>query len=296
MPKSQIIFNRWSHIQFHSWPLMVFKSYNEELSSHLWIDEIHFETFKKNINQYNDSDKLSGIFVIPKFSRNHITIGEFKALQKEKNNWIHLNCVMAMSANFETYLQSVISLAIESNPGILIGASKAIDGVVLLKNGSLNKDSYRQKLVKCTEGSWKNRIDSFERLFGTVPTLLQSNIVELDRIRNIRNKIGHAFGRDIDASRAFDKKTTLISETVSIGRVKKWLRLFYDIAFEVDEYLLDNHIGEFQAILAYHKNFDTYKNLFLKERINLFKQEYGKIDQQIGKVFCKGLIEYYDSI
>ena len=64
----------------------------------------------------------------------------------------------------------------------------------------------------------------------------------------------------------------------------------------MDDFLLQNSIGEYQAILAYHNNKSAWSTKLSKEKARELKKMYGAMDQQIGLTFCQGLIEYYDSI
>lgn len=40
------------------------------------------------------------------------------------DNWVNLNSILVFSSNLETYMASAITLALESDPGTLFGASK----------------------------------------------------------------------------------------------------------------------------------------------------------------------------
>ena len=70
-----------------------------------------------------------------------------------------------------------------------------------------------------------------------------------------------------------------------------------NVVKNIDDYLLNNHIGEYQSILAYHKCYPNMnKDIHINLRADLFKKEYGKNDVAIGKTFCRGLAKYYESI
>lgn len=51
---------------------------------------------------------------------------------EEFGNWFRLSLLMSMSSMLETYLACMIRECIESDPGLLIGSSKSIDGMSLL--------------------------------------------------------------------------------------------------------------------------------------------------------------------
>ena len=296
MSRSNVSFERWSHIQVHSWPFNVYKQYNEELSTHLWTEEIISIQFEKEIKKINGNDIIRNHYTIPSHVWNMKSIDEIKEANKERRNWNRLNVLMAASSNFETFLESIISLAIESNPGVLLGCPKSIDGAKLLKKAHLKKEVYANNLRDCVEGEWIKRINSFKKLFGGCPSILSSSEGELDNIRKLRNKVGHAFGRDIDSARDFTRVDKLPSDRLSMERLKKWMKLYYDVATSIDLYLLDNHVGEYQAILAFHKNSPKWTSLTEPEKVKVFKKMYGATDQLIGKKFSKELISYYSNL
>lgn len=62
-------------------------------------------------------------------------------------------------------------------------------------------------------------------------------------------------------------------------------------------FLLNNHIGEFQAVVAYHlhRN-ELIVNGNKSETANALKKFYGRQDQQVGKVFCRELVSYYEGL
>ena len=72
------------------------------------------------------------------------------------------------------------------------------------------------------------------------------------------------------------------------------MNVTFEVASALDSFLLDDSIGEYQAILAYHNNKQKWTNKVFGERARELKTMYGAIDQQVGIIFCKGLIEYYD--
>jgi len=298
MSHSTKTFDRWKHILPHSWPYKVYKQYNEEVSDYLWTADSSYKFVNSQLtkNHVLDTDGVKTHFRLPSTVWNFVTEKDWKTSYDEMQNWVRLNCIMSISANLETYLASVFSLAIESDPGLLLGATKTIDGAKLLKHNQLQSDVYKLHLKKCVEGKWSERISAIKKLFGTYPTIFDTNKAELEAMRVMRNKVGHAFGRDIEAARDFTKITKQVSERVSVDRLKKWMKCAFDVAGAVDTFLLDNHIGEYQSLLAYHKNKASWDAKTSTEKVGAFKQMYGATDHQIGKRFCAELIDYYNSL
>lgn len=293
-------FNRWGHCQLSTWPFQVYKKYNEELSRYIWANDplgrYAYKHLKKDKAKWEDDPNMHFTFTNGE-NHNFVDLEAWSNNYKSFNKWTLLNVVVAMSSNLETYIGAVVSLAIESNPGTLLGASKTIDGTILLKSHLLPKDKYAEYIEKCTRGAWDMRLSHFKGLFGGAPAKFEAEISTLEKIRKLRNKVSHAFGRDIESSRNFQIKETLPIETISFDRVIRYLNVVYDIARSIDSYLLEHHIGEFQTILAYHHlqpSLDMNKHR--SERAMAFKKYYGAIDQNISKSFCKELVDYYESI
>ena len=65
-------------------------------------------------------------------------------------------------------------------------------------------------------------------------------------MRKIRNNVAHAFGRDIDKTRARETVEMLPIERLSEERLQKYMELIRKISKAIDNQLLNNHIGEFE--------------------------------------------------
>jgi len=291
-------FDRWKHLLPHSWPYKVYKQYNEELSAYLWTSDSSHKYVNTQLvkNHVRDTDDAKTHFRLPLTVWNFVTVKDWMKAYDEMQNWVRLNCVMSLSACLETYMASVISLAIESDPGVLLGTTHAIDGAMLLKHNQLQPDVYKNQMKKCVEGKWGERISAIRKLFGTCPSLLESNKNELEAMRLMRNKVGHAFGRDIEAARDFTQIAKPAPDRVSIDRLKKWMKCAFEVVGAIDTFLLDNHIGEYQSILAYHEHKSSWNALTSTEKARAFKQLYGATDNQIGKRFCVELVDYYNKL
>jgi hypothetical protein len=204
---------------------------------------------------------------------------------------------MAMNSNLETFMASIIAMAIESDPGLLLGAPRMIDGVSLLKQGTPvpNLDEH---VEACTRGDWQSRVQAYRTRFGSVPSSITDNIGELEKLRTIRNKVGHALGRDIQEARKHGTKTILPMEKLSRERVLKYKRLTWAVAKDVDRHLLAMHIGEFQAIHFYHRLYPQLSKVANATlRANALKKELGRFKAALaGKLFSKGLVSYYEQL
>lgn len=202
MSKSTVKFQRWGHVQNHTWPFQVYKLYNEELSQFLWAEEAAIKyTYNRLGKDGADKNEPPTKYfpLAPHRISTMKTMEGWANVFNESHNWMRLNCLMAISSNMETYLGSVISLAIESNPGVLLSSEIRIDGAKFLKDGTLDDAVYEKHIEACTKGDWPARLAAFEKLFGLAPASYHEGLSTLERIRKMRNNLGHAFGRDIDA-------------------------------------------------------------------------------------------------
>lgn len=221
--------------------------------------------------------------------KNHF--GDFK-------NWVRLGVIMSAMSYFEVYFRTAITLALLSDPLARHGAAKALDGMKLVKVGA----SYEidTQVTYCVKGEWPKRLATFRRLFAKVPTIFSSeNISILEEIRGIRNKVGHAFGRDIHSNWNLVGSGRSSVERLSENRLKKYLGLLFDVAADVDIFLLGNFIGEFEYLLEYHR-WLSKKRTDSERRVTVeraFAKCLGGIRAKApGINYSRELIAYYDSL
>lgn len=302
MSKSQVPFTRWGNRDVRTWPYQVFQKYSLELERML---ESHFATSKflyTNLHNtgatWADNVQQHFRFNSPRRSGLYSDLKDFSNAFNEFVNWSNLNGLMTISSNLETYMATIISLAIESDPGVLLNCPKMIDGAIALKYKHHKKDVYEQHIINCTKGDWSSRSQAYKKLFGIIPSTIEKNIKQLEHIRNIRNNIGHSLGRDIKKSRKHGNLSCLPISKLSAEQLNKHKKLLWEIAKEIDTHLLNNHIGEYQVIHFYHENYPQLsqeQNLTL--RANQLKKMIGQFGaSSTGKKFCKELVLYYENL
>jgi hypothetical protein len=213
------------------------------------------------------------------------------------DNWANLSAVLTIASNFETYLASVVALALESDPGVLIGAPKTIDGAKLLKHGKAGVFHAAEYVDACTRGDWSARLDAFERMFGRCSTFRESH-AQLEDIRLIRNRFGHAFGRDIDQARLPGTLKKLPMENLSREKAQNLREKVLTIVKSVDRYLLENHMGDYEAVRFYSKIYpDLHKHVNKSQRAVYLKKQIGQFGAiPRGKIYCKGLVDYWEGL
>ena len=191
-------FDRSKSCWDRSWALRRFKYHHGELNRSYWSDVVARQHTARALAGVPDDVQTAAHLNLlgPDAQRPPRTVGELKVALAETGNWARLNATMALASYFEVYVSTIVTLAIESDPGALIGLRGQVDGTILLK--SMPKYSQAQAAIPSVKGTWQERVQYLQRLFGPVPAGLAGLVTELEKLRKFRNGVGHAFGRDLD--------------------------------------------------------------------------------------------------
>lgn len=304
MSKSKIEFDRWNTRQgISSWAFQVFQKHNKELTemyiSHLLSKQYTYKSLKKNKAEFKDLAHKHFDFKDNSYSDVFNNIQIWSNNFNKFDNWTNLNAIMAMSANLETYMATIIKLALESDIGVTFNATRKIDGIEIIKNSEKYPFELEDKIISCTKGDWSSRVSNFEKIFTFSPTILKNNISSLDKIRRLRNDIGHAFGREIDKSRNHNVLALVEIQTIKQEKIIEYLKLLFAIARAIDKQLMSNNIGEYQVLYFFHGltpslKDDQNSSRKIGNHATLLKKELSKFgDNRVGKLFCRGLVQYY---
>ncbi|WP_418186385.1 hypothetical protein [Aliarcobacter lanthieri] len=294
-------FDRWKSIDRYTHVFRLFSKYHEYMNSMFWasVPTIGYASgaIRKEI-KLNQQLTTHEILHIGKAIKNANRVAtdpnDYLEHLKEFENWNRLNTLVSACAYFETYLSSVVSLAIESDLGLLYSIPQKIDGISVLKHNNGNEYSFFDKSELITKGEWPQRISNFKKLFGVVPQELIDNTNSLEKMRVIRNNVAHAFGRDIKQSRDRNNLTINPIERLSLERLQKYMGTLRSVAKAIDNQLLEKHIGEYELIYFYH--IELKKNKLSGNPKELKKVFNGLGFQNRGLSFYKDLIEYYDNV
>jgi len=165
---------------------------------------------------------------------------------------------------------------------------------MVLKHGVSADYSFFDKSELITKGTWPQRIGNYQKIFKSVPQTLASSVSDLEKMRKIRNNVAHAFGRDIEKTRARETIEILPIERLSEIRLQKYMEIIRKISKEIDNQLLTNHIGEFELIHFYHR---IKSELRIDHKIQDLKTKTNSLNVELrNHTFYKELIEYYDQI
>jgi hypothetical protein len=289
-------FKRYESILGTTWAYQVFRAHHTELNDLYWSHAAAVALARTRVRSESDEQQTLLIFgSLGADSRRVPTdVARWKTAFTAFTNWVRLNAVMALSAYLETYLKTVISLALQSDPGLLIGDSKIVDGVKLLKRGAL--ESHADLITKCIKGTWQQRTAGYEKLFGTLPHEIKTSAKELEAMRKCRNAVGHLFGRDLGAWDPDDNLATFPKMLpLSQERLQKWMATTAIVAQAVESHLGPSHIGSFELLNFYHRNkshtkgyVKTTKGLqpLLKVLGSVFKTG-------VGKKYAQDLVSFY---
>lgn len=301
MARSTKTFDRWKAHEASTWAMQVLLKYDSQLMG-LWGTNISSAAFTYHHLGKNGADWLdkpgshfkAGVHVESYFAN----LREWSDAYNLFSNWVNLSVVLTLAANLETYIASVVRVAIESDPGLLLGAPRSVDGALLHKHDRPWVVEIAEHLESCTRGDWSARFGALRRIFGRVPDTLLALHGDLEEVRRARNRFGHAFGRDIEEARRTGTLDTLPMESMKRSRVERLRTSIIKGAKELDRFLLDAHIGEFEAVLFYANLFPRLNQqvtagqraAYLKKAIG----DHGAVPR--GKQHCKGLVEYWEAL
>lgn len=305
-------FSRWSNKRGNTWAFTVFKKhYTEVIKMHnaykIVPNYIYHDLGKIKKAKWPDnvSDHFGDNAKSPYNEELFDDLKEWSEYFNVFTKWSKYSSILALSGNFEVYIDKVVTIALESDIGLLINASQSVDGIKLKKsNNTLNKELIDQYVLGCVKGSWYQRLDQIEKIFNWKPPLLcfEENLKILDNIRKRRNDAAHAYGRNIKTSKtSYGLEVTELTD-ISEEVIMTYFNLVYRLAKEVDSYLLNNHIGEFQCLNFYH-DLKVNNEITLKDKSKqqigwaseILRKKYGRYSSTaMGKKYYKGLVEYYE--
>lgn len=295
---STIHFDRWKHYSPTSGPFKVYKQYYTELNLYYWSSySVHKLAYKGLKSMGADwSTDPGSVLLLPAGNHSFDSLRKWSSSFDASQVWTRLQALLSMASILETYIDTIASLAIESDPGVLINASRSMDGISLIKRKRIEHEIISSRVMFLTKGTWNERFSAFDSLFGNHPNELDSFIEDLEGIRRKRNSVGHAFGRDIEQSRRYDEFTPLPIDGISEERLLHYFDIMFQVAQIIDKYLLEKSIGGFEPLFAYHlfinKNKGKRWNSFEKE--SYFKRDYNKSKTPLGDAYIKELIQFYN--
>lgn len=290
-------FNRWTKPEETSWALWQFNEYETQLNNMYWssvaLEQFSLFHVRKNPTEnIKDTLKASG----PNANRFATERDIFQKSVKDMGHWKRASFIMAATGAMENHFQRAVLLSLKSDPGLLYGHSKKIDGVYWLKAG-IELD-HSEILTAITKGSWDSRYSRIKSLFGELPDI-RDNVSTLDKIRVFRNGVGHAFGRELDSKPQLLKRSVGEITSLSEETFQKWLGKLSGITREFDRHVIKHHIGDFESLLYLNNHIKNNGRPTTSLR-SFAKQIKSSLGQELGHSksikYYEELISYYDSV
>lgn len=295
---ARLDFSRYSAPTLRSCALRAFNERETEINQHYWSFVVvsEFSGYRaRRFRKIDPSAPTTRLFRAsgPDSSRIPRTVSDWLSANDALQNWLRLSALVSAAANLEMYLGHVIRTALFSDPFVVFGKPRALDGVTLLKQGI--ELPYSDLVEGVTKGDWNSRSSVFAKAFGVCLLVFQENKAALEDIRNTRNSFAHGFGRELSIPEPgilSDGGTAKLSQE----KLKRCLGVISKAAREIDRFLMDRHIGGFELIHLFHRSADSLG--FEVEPDGMVARALKvKIYQDFGitvtEKFCRSVIGHY---
>jgi hypothetical protein len=300
MTSVKTTFDRYLPFMKRSFALRAFNQCETEINRHFWSFKVisEYSRYIAAQEKKSDPEKLTSIVFKaggPDADRIPRTVTNWLEAREELENWLRLSALVSATSYFEQYIGRIARSALMSDPLRRFGAPRVLDGIVLLK--ASKELPYNLDVEELTRGEWNSRLADFFRLFGGNP-LTGAHVSQLERIRKIRNKFAHGFGRDLTVP---PPSTILMeaAERLSHEVFLKYLGLISKCAALIDKFLLEEIIGNFELLHLFH----TWKSIPREPKeknYNTARAFQRALNRELGGTinleFCESLIAFYEAL
>lgn len=295
---------RWISPYNHSIPYILFSKHFTEINNVYWAYVPASSTIEKKALESlkEQSADPRGYFLISDEDDRRLanTYLEWKGHFRSFGNYTRLNMIMLLSSCFETYLRTIVSLAIESKPGAMLGSPESIDGVFLLKSKNGYGESQSKEYMfsdvidDVCKGEWDKRAKCYEKYFGSFPS--EIDIKKLDELRIKRNSIGHFFARKKEEYEITYSPEVSPPIQISANKLKEYFNLINTAAFCIDRHLHKDYIGSYDVLKYFY--FHIRQNNLVNEnppnQARELRKQMGRLGMQsVGKEYYNNLLEYF---
>jgi hypothetical protein len=245
-------FSRWTYPWPRTWAFYVFKKHHTQLNELLWAHHSasrRAATIAHGVGLANQTKQAFPASIVDA-ARQTLPLSDWLDYYKNFDNWARLSAALSLASYLEHYVHKTIRLAICSDPGVILGRSRAIDGAIFLQSKSPSFE-IKTHIEAFTKGTWQSRVTTYERYFGPPPIELASSVTELDHLRVLRNSVGHRFGRPINDDDIAPLAGLEEPERLSRKRLVGWLGTVEKVVASIDSHLRTNHIGSYEVLEAY---------------------------------------------
>lgn len=284
-------FERYSSWQGKTWCYGRFQSNHTQLNNFYWTTLSTIYHAQKISKQHEDAVIANQVFPVRDSAKLNWPLNRWRMYTKESENWLRLNVLMSMSSYLELYIRCATRAALESDPCLLYGKPRLVDGVELL----IHNESYgfAKEAEPCASGDWNSRFSQYTSLFKPTDDQVkkfQSVIGDLEYIRKVRNSVGHSFGFDMDGLADDGLAATVKHYRISHDRIQKLLGIVEDTAATIEE-CLSSHVGDYETVRMFHRR-GQQTDLVARGR-ELKADIFKSVGRSPGNEYFSGLAKYY---
>jgi hypothetical protein len=286
-------FDRWKTTNVRTLAYRKFKAHHTEINNLYWSHHAAKAGAYRLTKGKPETDDCDSVLPNTRNERRRsITLGQWSESYVAFDNWSRLSAVIAATGYLEVFVKTIVDAACQSCPAILIGGTKQIDGITLLKTRA--KYGFAKQAEACAKGTWQTRIRAYEDIFGNCPPAVANRVSDLDKLRNLRNAVGHAFGRKLGPTEIGKTLGDTPAVIVSQEALKNHLSLVNDVADAIEDHLSDAYIGCYETLAAYH--FWADRGSGMSHERKMFKKHFNKVeDVGISQTYFDNLIKFYHS-
>ena len=312
MPKAATsLFDRWEPASSVTMAYRLFRRDLVELNTFTWTSQGSAHHAAKLISKANDQDEIGSIldFGPDPGHRADTLILHARQQIKDVDNWLRLATLVFAASSFELFIRRVVALSLRSDPGMLIGASKAVDGITALKRGK--EIDLKGHVKSTTDGVWSSREVGLSKIFGSRIDAVYDNIKDLHAIQTLRNSVAHDFARTgkkgdfwyVDPELAKPEPVSRLSA----ARLQSLLRLISTVAEQIESRAAA-HVGTFELMLFWHSFLEErakQRTTVVQRYAALYKEGgvekllstyyYSMVGATLGRDYCTDLLRHYDS-
>lgn len=291
-------FARWTSCFDRTRVFARFKAHHTEINDLYWslVPVSHAAKFQYRMAPQSHSPAMLFHATGPDARRLAPTLPEWSRNFSELENWLRLSMLVSALLYLETYISTVVTTALRSDPLLRFKQSRSIDGTIWLKKNV--DDDVSSLVLDCVKGTWSKRLAGCKNLFGIIPAGLAPLEGDLEKMRVLRNGSAHSFGR---SPIHFEDPTAPVgaSKRLSEQTLLRYLGIIEQAAWAIEQHIARHHIGEFELLWQYHKwqALPRVKSETKYTEQAAFSREVGRLyGQTPGRNFCRQLMQYYKRI
>lgn len=312
MPNAvQNTFNRWEPSSSATMAYRLFRRDLVELNTFAWTSQGAVHHAAKLMSKASDKDEVRSVLDYgPDPGRRGDTLAVHARQHfKDIDNWLRLATLVFAASSLELFVRRVVALSLRSDPGMLIGSSRAVDGITALKEG--RELDIRSHVKSTTEGVWSSREVGLSKIFGGRVDVVYDNVKDLHAIQTLRNSVAHDFARTgkkgdfwyVDPELALPEAVSRLSAS----RLQTLLRLISLVAEQIEKWAAP-HIGIFELILFWHSFLEERnkpRTTVVKRYVELYKEggvekllstySHAMVGRPIGREYSADLLRHYDA-